>query len=404
MLVLPAFFSHAQTAAELNQKIDQKNADIAKLEREIAGYQRQLEKLGEEKDSLNNSIKQLDLSRKKLLTDISVTQNKIDKTNLKIQELSLQIGDKESIILNNRKAIGVGIRKTNELELSTPIEVILSDTSFSEIWNDVENMTSIQEAIIERTAELKDAKVVLEDTREETTEAKNELVRLRSQLSDQKKVVEQNTADKKKLLTQTKNSEANYQKLVKEQQKKKLAYEKEIEDYESQLKYILDPSKIPSGRVLAWPLNSIYITSPYGPRWGRFHRGTDFRASVGTLVKAMADGVVIGTGDTDVCCPKASFGKWVLIHYNNGLSSTYGHLSLVSVSKGQRVSRGQVVAYSGNSGSSTGPHLHVSVYVSDGVKVDSFESKSYPGRILVQPIASTNAYLDPMDFLPPYNI
>ena len=116
----------------------------------------------------------------------------------------------------------------------------------------------------------------------------------------------------------------------------------------------------------------------------------------------MAEGVITGTGDTDKCCPRASFGKWILIEYNNGLSSTYGHLSLNSVSKGQKVSRGQVVGYSGNTGSSTGPHLHVSVYVSDGVKVDSFKSKSYPGRTLVQPIAATSAYLDPMDFLPRY--
>ena len=142
------------------------------------------------------------------------------------------------------------------------------------------------------------------------------------------------------------------------------------------------------------------MTSPYAPRWGGFHRGTDLRASVGTPVKAMAEGVVMGTGDTDICCPGASYGKWILIEFNNGLSSTYGHLSLISVSKGQKVSRGQVVGYSGNTGSSTGPHLHVSVYVSDGVKVDSFESKSYRGRTLVQPIASTSAYLNPMDFLP----
>ncbi|KKT20088.1 MAG: Peptidase, M23 family, partial [Candidatus Nomurabacteria bacterium GW2011_GWB1_43_7] len=166
------------------------------------------------------------------------------------------------------------------------------------------------------------------------------------------------------------------------------------------LQFILDPSKLP-GRVLSWPLDSIYVTSPYAPRWGGFHRGTDFRASIGTSVKAMADGVVGGIGDTDLCCPGASFGKWIFIEYNNGLSSTYGHLSLITVRKDQQVKRGQVVGYSGNSGSSTGPHLHVSLYVSSGVQVDSFPSKSYPGKTLIQPISATNAYLDPMRYLPP---
>ncbi|PIR68612.1 hypothetical protein COU49_00090 [Candidatus Nomurabacteria bacterium CG10_big_fil_rev_8_21_14_0_10_35_16] len=396
----PIFFPSAQTAEEIRNKINQKSADIALLEAQIEAYQRELDSLGKQKDSLSVSIKELDITKKKLNTDISVTQSKIDKTNLQIQNLNSDIGDKESSINNNLDSIELEIRKINELENSSLIETILSDSNFTLIWNDINDIITVRESIRENIKKLKETKTVLEDTRGQTIAAKNELTRLKNQLSDQRQIVIQNTNAKNKLLKETKNNEANYQKLVQEQLARKLAYEQELEDYESQLKFILDPSKIPTSRVLSWPLDKIYVTSPYGPRWGRFHRGTDFRASVGTPVKSMAEGVVVGTGDTDKCCPGASFGKWILIEYNNGLSSTYGHLSLISVSKGQKVSRGQVVGYSGNTGSSTGPHLHVSVYVSEGVKIDSFVSKSYPGRILVQPIASTSAYLDPMDFLP----
>ena len=175
---------------------------------------------------------------------------------------------------------------------------------------------------------------------------------------------------------------------MKEQLAKKQAFEKELEDYESQLKFILDPSSIPSGRVLSWPLDSIYVSSPYAPRWGGFHRGTDFRASVGTPVKSVAEGVVLGTGDTDLACPKASFGKWIFIEHSNGLSSTYAHLSQIKVKKGDKVSRGSVIGYSGNTGSSTGPHLHLSVYASrdskgdPAVNIGSFPSKSCPARVL----------------------
>jgi murein DD-endopeptidase MepM/ murein hydrolase activator NlpD len=396
----PVFFSSAQTAEEIRNKINQKSVDIALLEAQIEAYQRELDNLGKQKDSLSVSIKELDITKKKLNTDISVTQSKIDKTNLQIQNLNSDIGDKESSINNNLDSIELEIRKINELENTSLIETILSDNNFTLIWNDINDIITVRESVREHIKKLKETKTVLEDTRGQTIIAKNELTRLKNQLSDQRQIVIQNTNAKNKLLKETKNNEANYQKLVQEQLARKLAYEQELEDYESQLKFILDPSKIPTSRVLSWPLDKIYVTSPYAPRWGGFHRGTDFRASVGTPVKSMAEGVVVGTGDTDKCCPGASFGKWILIEYNNGLSSTYGHLSLISVSKGQKVSRGQVVGYSGNTGSSTGPHLHVSVYVSEGVKIDSFVSKSYPGRILVQPIASTNAYLDPMNFLP----
>ncbi len=402
LLVVPLAFSHAQTAQEVRDKINEKSAAIAEIERQIKEYQTELNSLGRQKDSLSVSIKQLDITKKKLNADITLTQNKIDKTNLQIQNLTGDIGDKESSINNNTNSIRLEIRNLNEYEDASFLETFLSNDDFTVVWNDIDNIMAVREALRENITRLRETKTVLEDTRGKTITAKNELTRLKTQLSDQQKIVVQNTNEKNKLLAQTKNSETAYQKLVVEQLTKKIAFEKELEGYESQLKFILDPSKLPSGRVLSWPLDSIFVTSPYAPRWGGFHRGTDFRAAVGTQVKSVADGVVKGVGDTDICCPGASFGKWILIEHNNGLSSTYAHLSLIKVTAGQKVSRGSIVGYSGNTGSSTGPHLHLSVYVSSGVKVDSFASKSYPGKILTQPISATEAYLNPMDYLPPY--
>jgi len=116
----------------------------------------------------------------------------------------------------------------------------------------------------------------------------------------------------------------------------------------------------------------------------------------------MADGVIKGIGNTDLVCPGVSFGQWILIEYNNGLSSTFAHLSFVKVSEGQSVRRGEVVGYTGGTGRVTGPHLHVSLYASNGVNVSTVPSISCPGKILKQPIAAISAYLDPMYYLPPY--
>ena len=402
LIIVPIAFSCAQTAEELNAKISQKNADIDKLEKEIKQYQSQLNDLAKEKNSLNVSLKQLDLTRKKLVADIAITENKIEKTNFKIQELSLEINNKEDTITRDIDAIKIEIRKTNEFDLDSMIETILSENSFTNMWNDIDNMAVVREKIREKIIELKQIKSDLEDTRKETMDARNELVILKSQLADQKKIVDQNTAEKKKLLTQTKNNETNYQKLLKKKIAKKEAFEKELSDYESQLKYILDPSKLPGKGVLAWPLDSIYITDYFGQTPTRFHKGVDFRASVGTAVKSMSDGVVAGTGDTDVQCPGVSYGRFIFIKFNNGLAATYGHLSLIKVSKGDTVKRGQIIGYSGNTGSSTGPHLHVSVYPKDAVDLKTLPSKSCPGHVLTQPIAATNAYLDPMYYLPLY--
>lgn len=405
-LITPFLIIHAETAEELRNKIDQKDADISKLQAEIRAYQSQLDDLGKQKDSLSGSLKQLDLTKKKLNVDISVTQTKIDKTNLRIESLSHDIGNKADAISNNLNAIASGIRQTSEFEETNLVGELLSKDNFTTMWNDVDNILTIRDSLKDNINTLRTLKGELEDTRTSTISAKMELVSLQTQLLDQKKIIVQNANEKAALLKQTQNNEANYQKLLKEGVAKKEAFEKELKDFESQLKFILDPSKLPGAGVLSWPLDDIYVTQQFGAKTGPHrtyangHSGTDFRARTPVPVKAMADGVVKGTGNTDTICPGVSFGQWIFIEYNNGLSSTYGHLSLIKVKEGQKVRRGEIVGYTGGTGRVTGPHLHVSLYVASAVKVATVPSLSCPGKILKQPIAPVNAYLDPMYYLP----
>ncbi len=410
LVLFPTVFVYAQqTAQDIQNKISQKDSDIAALEQEIASYQSQLDGLGQQKSSLNTSIKELDITRKKLNADIAVTQNKIDKTNLSIQDLSSNIDNKQSSINNNIESIKLEIKNINEFEQNTLVENILSNNDFGLIWNDIDNIMTVREKIRADIKTLTQDKGVLETAKQVTITAKDELTKLKGQLSDQQKIIVQNTNEKNKLLTQTKNSEANYQKLLKDRIAKRDAFEKEIEDYEAQLKFILDPSKLPAGRVLTWPLEKVYVTQLFGKTVDSkrlyasgTHSGVDFRASVGTPVLAMADGTVLGTGDTDLACYGASFGKFVFIQYNNGLSSTFGHLSLIKATVGQVVQRGEIVGYSGATGHVTGPHLHVSLYASQAVKMYSKPSAACGGHIYTLPVAPVNAYLNVLDYLPPY--
>lgn len=407
IILAPLAILNAESVVDLQNQINQKNSDIDSLEKEIAAFQAELDTLGKEKNSLNKSIKELDLTKKKLTIDIAVTQKKIDKTNLTIAGLTSDISDKQATINTEVQAVSLGIKNVNEFEQSNIVSTLLSEGNFTQMWNDLDDIATIQESVRKDIIELKQLKGSLEDTKEVTVKAKNELTALKSKLADQQKIVIQNAKEKSKLLAQTKNSEANYQKLLKEQLAKKEAFERELRNYETQLQFILDPSKLPKAGVLSWPLDSIFVTQQFGAKTGPHrtyangHNGTDFRARTPLPVKSMADGVVKGIGDTDVSCPGVSFGKFIFIEYDNGLSSTFGHLSLIKVQEGQRVSRGEVVGYTGGTGRVTGPHLHVSLYVSRGVKMDTLPSKSCPGRILRQPIAAINAYLDPMYYLLP---
>ncbi len=268
---------------------------------------------------------------------------------------------------------------------------------------------NLQTSLRSHVADLNGTKIELEGDKKETEEKKDDLKEFSNTLSDQKKVVAANTSEKNTLLTETKSQEAAYQALVKKRLEEKAALEKEIFEYESQLKYILDPSTIPSAgsSPFSWPTNDVYITQQFGKTSasGRLyasgsHNGTDFKALMGTAILALADGTVSGSGDTDATCNRTSFGKWILVKHDNGLAATFAHLSVISVKSGEKVKRGQVIGYSGNTGYSTGPHLHISVYPNDAVNAENRASASCAGKTYYMPIAAVNAYLDPMQYFP----
>ena len=106
----------------------------------------------------------------------------------------------------------------------------------------------------------------------------------------------------------------------------------------------------------AIPINrSFRRTSGFGQRWGRAHQGMDFAAPKGTPINTTADGTVTFAGW------EGSYGRLVKIRHAFGLETRYAHLSKIRVKKGQRVSRGDRIGDMGNSGRSTGTHLHYEV-------------------------------------------
>ena len=114
-------------------------------------------------------------------------------------------------------------------------------------------------------------------------------------------------------------------------------------------------SHIPS----IWPTTG-EVTSPYGLRWNGtdFHPGMDIANDMGTPIVATADGVVDYAGWN-----AGGYGNMVDIDHGNGIMTRYGHASQVVVSTGQHVKRGQLIAYMGSTGFSTGPHVHYEVHV-----------------------------------------
>jgi murein DD-endopeptidase MepM/ murein hydrolase activator NlpD len=112
------------------------------------------------------------------------------------------------------------------------------------------------------------------------------------------------------------------------------------------------------------PIKGAVFTSGFGWRWGRMHEGDDFGTPVGTPLAAMSTGTVIFAGW------EGGYGNKVEIEYWDGTISVYGHMSQISASVGDKVAPGDIVGLSGNTGHSTGPHLHLEIHPDGGAAID----------------------------------
>ncbi len=148
-----------------------------------------------------------------------------------------------------------------------------------------------------------------------------------------------------------------------------VGYLKEVEVHIHELdQHLLDKDSFLHSTPTLMPANG-HLTSSYGPRMSpyagrvKMHEGLDIGAPIGTMIVAPADGVVTYSG------PKPGFGNFVQIDHGYGVETIFGHASSVNVKKGQKVSRGDKIATVGNTGYSTGPHVHYEVRV-NGTPVD----------------------------------
>lgn len=410
-----AFPAMAQTEAErLQREIDDRNERLASIEKEIAAYEAELQKVGAEKSTLQSAINQLELERKKIQADIRLTEGKIKSTDVEIDKLSLEISDAEKSIMSNQAAIGENLRLLSQNENDSLIEVFLRHDNLSEFWGEVEELETVRQSMRDRVDDLSRLKELLGGKVEEESDKRSELVSLRDQFAGQHSILEGNKKEKTNLLTATKNEEANYQKLLADKKAARDQLLKEVQAIESELRFILDPNSIPTkgSSVFRWPLDKVIITQYFG--YTKFalqnagvyknnmHNGIDLGAAVGTKIYAPLTGTVRATGNTDSVPGCYSWGQWVLVDHPNGLATLYAHLSYIGVSAGQKLDTGDVIGYVGATGYATGPHLHFTVYVSAAVQVKRFnEFKAVTGcGAAFSPFSAIEGYLDPLDYLP----
>jgi len=393
-LILPIITQAASLIDDLRSQIDQKEQEIKKLEAQAAAYKKELETAQSQKNTLNNQIALIQSRVAKLRNDISITGAKIDNASLKIEELTLDIGEKQNEIDKRKESLATMIQILYEYDDESLIEMALVKNSFSDFLSQVYYIETIQKNVHKDLLAFQELKKQLEGDRTEAEKQRSELYGLQNQLAGQKKIVEQEKGEKDYLLIQTKGQEKQYQSLLDDTLKKQAEIQQQIYELEDKLKLAYDPTSLPESRsgVLSWPLGGV-LTQGYGyTAYSKklyatgFHNGIDISSSYGEPIRTALNGTVLAIGN----CGKYAYGKWIAVKHENALTTLYAHLSGYGTYKaGDSVKTGDIIGYEGSTGYSTGAHLHFGVYVTQTFRVESMWYGMLP----------LGAHLDPMKYL-----
>lgn len=346
----------------LNDKLDQLDDEKKELEENISTAKDQRASEIEKKENLDSEIANLEQQIATINELIVELDGEIATKDEQVAQLETEIDEKYEVLKKR-------MRSSYEQGPVSVLSVFFSSNDFStmltqmdiigEILNyDNQLITSLEQ---DKTA-LSDARTQLVGDREQQQQAKDKLnereVSLETKLQESEALIERINSD-------VSSYESEYRAIEDEEAK----LEKELKE---QLEALNTPSNVYVGGDLIWPLPAQYttISSKYGYRYhpvlhvNKLHSGNDISAPRGTPIYAINSGTVVTSSYS------AAWGNYVVVDHGGGFSSLYAHMTARSVSKGQKVTKGQTLGTVGNTGWSTGNHLHFETRV-NGTPVNS---------------------------------
>ena len=333
--------------------------------------------------NIQNSQRDAKSELENLTIQVMDAENELDSLKAELSELESSIETKESEITEKQaeikrkeKLLQERIVALYEAGDSTYLDVLLGSDSLLDFLSKYEIVQQIVDADTALITDLDNDKKALENEKAELETSKAKV----KELKDQQEI----KSNELKILKKNKQSEVD--KLSDEEKSKQSEIDKyntAMEEVNRQLSEIgkdaqerLDRDGVKFDGSFIWPCNNKYVTSRMKWRWGRWHKGVDIGASYEN-VYASASGYAYNATNP------GGYGTYIMIFHGDGYATLYGHLNSSHIRNGQYVSQGQVIATSGNSGGSTGAHLHFEIRHSTSIS-------NFFG----------NNWLNPLDYLP----
>lgn len=386
------------------KSLDDLKKDYNELEKEIEANQKKLENIQNQQASNAEKMKllstqaeaissQLDVLNSQLSVlnaDIADYDREISALDKKIADAQSKIDKIDADISATQEKISERLRATYMAGSSSWIEILLESDSISSLLlriqllasvteNDNKLISKLEKQIEELNAakaELDKDKKALEEKRSLLVEKKSELDSKNKTLSSKQSAYNANYRQISALMTSLDKSSAEYQQELQRQYRKRAAFERQIDQLVSGGSQGGDNDYYDNGEMI-WPVpyKNSYISAGYGyydpegdgtytmhPAIDIVVRKNGVNVSYGKNIIAAQSGKVLVRGYSDVG------GNYITIDHGDGYRTYYGHCSKIIASAGQYVEKGEVIAYIGNTGYVTGPHVHFQVMqVKNGV-------------------------------------
>ncbi|WP_354701806.1 tail length tape measure protein [Paraconexibacter sp. AEG42_29] len=366
--------SAAETTAQLESKIDATRGKIQMrkgkekvLSTDISRYNRRIETLQERIDRIGarQSVVQEDLDVKqaeltRLQTDLRSERSRLTRLKLRLTEA--------------RGILSARLRELYEADRPDLMTVVLNSRGFADLLERGQFLSRIQaqdnrivKLVRQAKADATGAAAKLKRLEARQAVVTRRVAARRNELSDLKRGVIGNRA----VFAQAKTAKSSALSQVRTERKDLEGHLEGLEKEQAAIQAKLArQSGVPapaggytgSGGQLSMPVKAVF-TSPFGQRWGRLHAGIDLAAATGTPIHAADGGRVV------IAAPTGGYGNYTCVQHTAAMSTCYAHQSRFATSVGATVKRGQLIGYLGNTGNSTGPHLHFEVRI-NGVPQD----------------------------------
>lgn len=334
-------------ADSLSDQLQEARDAQAELEKQIEAIQSDKSKALEEKTLL-------DRQNDKLRSEISLLQQQSDETQARITELTQK--EQEQYELFCRQ-----VREEEERGTVSYWSVLFKASSFTDLLARMDFVNEVMDY---------DRQVIsdLQTTRRQLTEDKAALEQQKSEMESSQTKLQQQVDAASTLIREYEETEAGHQAMLDEAAEDEARIQALIRQQQSGGSSGGSGSSGSNSGVdgYIWPTNNTrVVTSPYGERWCPFHgyeshNGADIDAARGSAVLAAKSGRVIQAGWN------GGYGISVMIAHDDGITTLYGHMDGCSVSVGQTVSQGETIGICGNTGNSSGAHIHYTMYKNGG--------------------------------------